>query len=173
MGCDIHIVVEQRFEDRWVGRHAFDSWMVRTPASAKANDAAMRKVDAEHTAGFRDGYMLSMTWGGNLARDRNYELFTKLANVRADNDEGPKPKGVPDDASDLTRLHLEHWGNDAHSKTYYSLREALEIFMPFYLPQELLEPHPSWIGCQLFGIDLDGDDETELDQYRVIFWFDN
>ena len=57
------------------------------------------------------------------ATGRNYRLFAALAGVRGD---GPEPKGVPDDASEIVKIALGD-KSDYHSQSYYSLEEFTEI----------------------------------------------
>lgn len=44
---------------------------------------------------------------------RNYERFTKLANVRSrGNSTGLMPNGIPDDVSETTRYWIDFWNVD-------------------------------------------------------------
>lgn len=103
------------------------------------------------------------------ATDRNYRRFAALAGVRGD---GPEPKGIPDDASPLTRIAVRGWGGDGHSHSWLSVKEAAAIFVQRLYPgqtpldpadYEALYPADFWFGV----------DESELEKSRLIFWFDN
>jgi hypothetical protein len=110
------------------------------------------------------------------AKSRNYELFAKLAGVRGD---GPEPKGVPDDASDLSVFAVSTYGEDGHSHSWCDAKEFVAAYVET-LPanhhmqkqwlSDLLESQNAWkAGCgeMLFGY---MDDDAE---YRVVFFFDN
>lgn len=56
--------------------------------------------------------------------NRHYDAFGALAGVRRD---GPKPKGLPANLSDLAKLTITD-NIDLHSHTWYTLAEAIEIF---------------------------------------------
>lgn len=144
MGCDIHMVLERKFENRWVGMHSFDY----TTDYKYENDEPKDRI-----------------YGGWLVRNRNYNLFASLAGVRGN---GPEPRGLPDDLSDLARLQLGYWGEDGHSQTWYSMPEALPIFAAHYMPGHLLTEKRHNLAYTLFDIE---DEDVEL--YRLIIWFDN
>ena len=60
--------------------------------------------------------------------DRNYSLFAFLADVRNNfNTKGFKPKGFPQDFSEMTKKELlEDWQDDLHSASYLTLKELDE-----------------------------------------------
>jgi hypothetical protein len=143
MGCDIHMVLEERDDEfGWVGINAFHGHRDRKGSSS---------------------------WPG--ATDRHYKRFAALAGVRG---EGPEPKGIPDDASPLTRLEIKGWGGDGHSHSWLPISEAAKIFSTrFYETEMPLDPksyeadYPAefWFGAST--------DTASLENYRLIFWFDN
>jgi len=62
---------------------------------------------------------------------RNYVLFTKMAGVR-DYWKGEykpisEPKGLPKDATFLTRLHSERYGSDGHSHSWLNADEIVQL----------------------------------------------
>jgi hypothetical protein len=150
MGCDIHIVVEQRVGDKWVGLHAFPY-------------ARTRKETPD-----------SLPWGSYVARGRNYEMFGKLANVRGN--DGIDPKGLPDDASDLTMLVLGD-EEDLHSHTWWSMKDAWPIFLWHQMPEQLEEQFKFEKAMDLFGISIhtetDEERDAALEDYRLCIAFDN
>lgn len=98
-----------------------------------------------------------------LATDRNYDRFSALAGVRG---EGPEPRGVPDDASDLARLQIEEWGSDGHSHSWLPLKDAAAIFLS---TERNLDDHARKYPTEhFFNVD-----PASADSYRLVFWFDN
>lgn len=59
--------------------------------------------------------------------NRNYELFSILANVRNDGKIVPisKPRGFPKNASNEIEDEYRNWGLDAHSASYMTLQELI------------------------------------------------
>lgn len=64
---------------------------------------------------------------------RNYALFAKMADVRNWPGANPpiipisKPKGLPEDATELTKLHSEKYGVDGHSHSWLCAAEIVEL----------------------------------------------
>jgi hypothetical protein len=146
MGADIHMVLEQRFEDRWVGLHDYP-YINKTAVESDSGTPLSR-------------YFF---W---KATNRNYKLFAAIAGVRG---EGPDPKGVPDDASDLAHLAIESYGGDGHSHTWLSEEEAIRTWAPYVLKDG------DWVAPerrQKVG-DYLGMDDVGRDQYRLVIFFDN
>jgi hypothetical protein len=109
-----------------------------------------------------------------LPNDRNYKRFAMLANVRGS---GPEAKGLPDDASPLAEMNHEGWGMDAHSASWEMLRDFVRVCLESeYDPENVFlkpgdkrgeAPYEHYFGLYF-------DDSTEkIDDYRVVFWFDN
>lgn len=59
--------------------------------------------------------------------NRNYNLFSILANVRNGNSLVPisELKGLPNDVSDGVRKESDGWDGDGHSHSYFTLQELL------------------------------------------------
>ena len=149
MGCDIHIVVEQRYEDKWVGI---------TNSDAVPYDAFNPNPSA-----------------------RDYRFFGALAGVRTN---GPKPKGMPEDASDLAWLLAEGWDVDGHSHSYMSLKDFISTWLAVHdekLPiivKEKLERGTYSVEYDKLIRELSmhvcwGHESEKIDDTRVVFWFDN
>lgn len=151
MGADIHMVLERKYNDKWVGVHAFP-YIDREISEAAA---AVLKAANVYVPG----------WVSYTARGRNYELFAALAGVRGD---GPEPLGVPEDASDLAAMEIEHWGGDGHSHSYMGLADAFPIFVAHLYPQKVLDDDRYLLREKLFGVDYD-----DCSEHRLVFWFDN
>lgn len=96
-------------------------------------------------------------------RDRNYVRFALLAGVRGD---GPTARGIPDDVSVSTKLHIDDWGVDGHSHSWLPLNEAAKI----WLKTEWDKPSMAIDYPTSHYFDVDDDDPNE---HRVVFWFDN
>lgn len=152
MGCDIHIVMEKKHNDNWVGLNAFPYVPVKYSPEALQ---AIKKSKA---------YL--PPFAGTQARTRNYDLFAALAGVRGD---GPDPRGMPDDASDLANMMHDEWGQDGHSHSWLPLEEALPIFAAHTSPMEILEDgYRENICYELFDVEYE-----DRHKYRLVFWFDN
>lgn len=145
MGCDIHIVLEQRAEDdRWIG---IDTYVGHEGAYVKG-------------------------WSAPIARERNYLRFAALAGVRGD---GPEPKGMPMDASETTRFLADEYGGDGHSHSLLSIKDAERIFSETYnwaasSRDDFGKKYP---GAHFFGVDYSEGSSRSADDYRIVFWFDN
>lgn len=150
MGCDIHYVIEvkDKERDRWVGIFSTDEPLF--------------------------GYI---PWDQRTApqwmfKDRDYEFFGRLAGVRR---EGPDPLGLPDDISDLARMHFPEDG-DLHSHSYGTLRE---VWMAKHDGDEEAIAAAMRVKIEngedpiakAFGVE-EGYGPT-LDDIRVVYCFDN
>ena len=141
MGCDIHLHVEIRVNDKW-----------------------------EH---YSEPYIT-----------RDYELFTKLANVRNDSKVVPisDPRGLPTDISSVTALCAEWCAADWHSHSWLSAAEIREV-EEWWLARERYQGGHRFgieqIWGYLFGNSLSGVVESstgyppEVTDVRIVFWFDN
>lgn len=125
--------------------------------------------------------------------ERNYALFAKMANVR--NWAGAKPpivpisqpKGLPEDATELTKLHSEQYGVDGHSHSWLSAKEISELhkwLQDESIPKEWFrkdpwrfehENFPYFMGNHLNGFfDYPEDwDRYGVEDVRHVFFFDN
>jgi len=113
MGCDIHLYVERKVDDKWISA---DKW---TPDPyADEGEESRLIVDCD------DCYY----------SERNYDLFGMLADVR--NGLGPAgcvtgsgfnpistPKGLPDDVSPEVKRESEESGLPLHSHSWLTLAE--------------------------------------------------
>jgi len=123
----------------------------------------------------REYELISFYWG------RNYDLFSILAEVRGSHDPIDEPRGLPEDVTDTTRKEFEKWGRDAHTPSYYTLKELKDYLYNnsdneeivttlsyFVQPMENRFREEFWIT---------NDDEKRYtvkeNAFRVVFWFDN
>ena len=163
MGCDIHMHVEYRDK-------VFGYWCCGDYFKLRNG-----------TMAYNPKYDLVELYG-----NRSYTLFSILANVR--NIDGLQyislPKGLPEDATDITKTDYESWGMDAHSCSYLTLKEIID-FREIY----------DWDEYHMLDIIIDRlrerADELNViydfqwinnsynkayeqsDQIRIVFWFDN
>lgn len=146
MGCDIHLVLEKRHGDKWIGIDTFTGH----------HRAKWTLKDDEYD------------WSSPVARSRNYERFAALAGVRGD---GPEPRGVPADASCTTAYLVEAYGSDGHSHSWLPMKEAAEVWKR---TQNNMDDHGAkYPESYFFGVDTSEGSSHKSDDYRVVFWFDN
>lgn len=145
MGCDIHFNVERHCDPY--------GWIGIYSTESDLNFGRERRDN-------------------NPLTSRDYDFFGKIAGVRRD---GPGAKGLPDDASDMSRFAHERWGMDGHSWTYLSLEEFLTIYVLHNFTSEVMRAR------------LEHADKEKIFQdyfphlwlssafcdYRVVIWFDN
>lgn len=108
MGCDIHTRVEYLTDDEeWVCGDLF----------------RLNPYYSPRDPGAYDPYSVVEVCDG-----RNYDLFATLANVR--NYGGSAyidlPRGIPEDACAMTERDYRMWGEDAHSASYFTLKELMD-----------------------------------------------
>lgn len=150
MGCDIHMTLERKIGDTW---HCIWDGDVRP------------RVHANNE------------WESPVVLGRNYRFFGRLAGVR---DEGPDPKGVPDDVSFVTQFMLDSWEQDAHSHSW----DMLEDFCRKHRAESTEEEAVGLVKDRLLGTDSEASkhaewlfglyfDEVSMNEYRVVYWFDN
>jgi hypothetical protein len=122
----------------------------------------------------------------SAASNRNYALFARLAGVRGD---GPEAKGMPEDASDLSVMAAEDYGDDWHSHSYCSLKEFLVTYVKTTMPEqvtvmaaELLENKSDVLDklardlfdlWDVFDKEYWGSTGKHPPEFRCVFWFDN
>lgn len=109
---------------------------------------------------------------------RSYALFAHMAGVRNEYlNVAPiaAPRGLPSDVSRLTAFDFERWKGDAHSASWASsaelvdLRDRMKLEDPRWLEAEAL-------GGYVFGnypSDFASDPTAGVDDLRFVFWFDN
>ncbi len=110
MGCDIHLYVERRENNKWL---SCDTW---------------RQADEEASP--------DVPYGQEFYRSRNYGLFSILANVRngrgfagCDTGDGYNPislpRGLPGDVSPVVKAVSNQWGGDGHSHSWLTVSEIM------------------------------------------------
>lgn len=165
MGCDIHPILERRWKDERTGK---TKWV-----------------------GIKEyGYTYADVWIGgkeiaknylvrDRAKERNYELFAKLAGVRG---EGPDPRGMPDDISDMGRMLMDQWGGDGHSHSWCTAEEWCKAALESEHDQanmhlgdrdndpRIRDPYGYYLGIEIYDPEEAG---PQAGDYRIVFCFDN
>ena len=103
---------------------------------------------------------------------RDYVLFGVLAAVRRSYSFSLLPRGIPDDASSLFKTAERMWDDDCHSHSWITLNELkLKCIQLTISP----DPHASTAlqSLKAFIRELDWPDDAEIEDCRVLFFFDN
>jgi hypothetical protein len=168
MGCDIHMYVEYKTKNN-INREwrCGDCFRVDNPFAEKP---IIKRVD--------------------LYDERDYSLFAVLADVKNSNffEYIAEPKGLPDDVTEYVRQEYTAWGVDAHSCSYFTLRELIE-YHDEHKPKDalgyyILKPLIDRLKRRADELDLIWDFEwnnslignvahQKADNIRIVFWFDN
>jgi len=109
MGCDIHTHVEIK---QHINRE--EKWCCADYFKLNRYFDGIESEKEYELVGFCD--------------DRNYSLFATLANVRNYGDTAfiSEPKSIPEDTCKEIKQDFEYWGCDAHSASYFTLKELIE-----------------------------------------------
>ena len=113
---------------------------------------------------------------------RWYALFGEMAGVR-DTEQGPiaSPRGIPRNASEVTKLDYKQWGVDAHSASWLDSEEIAQL-EEWCKKYDLVTTRHDMFGS-FFGSTFDWfarhpEDRANayppgLQDVRFVFWFDN
>lgn len=176
MGCDIHVHVEIKHNKKW------------------------QKFTGKH---FSSGYSYTGEKSSAPFEWRSYQMFGFLANVRNDNIRPIKEPTyeLPSNVSNGVLREWKHWESDGHSISFITLRELIEFDFNQNLrtPEQDFSTHSKnvlfekissisedddWELKTYYDI-VGGPDGTfcknieelselgDLDDVRVVFWFDN
>lgn len=136
MGCDIHIYVEKK--NNSYNSNKNDELMVvkeKWSAIRNINKSDIKYCEERIEKDPDDKYYVRRLeeakkecYEGWIYDGRNYDLFAILADVRNRSNIIPisQPKGVPNDIGSKVSSEYEDWRGDAHSASYYTLKELLE-----------------------------------------------
>lgn len=160
MGCDIHIVLEKRYdvkgEKHWVGVRRYNY---------------MNKSILGHEFD-KDGWPMI----GYRIKSRNYDFFNELCGVRGGSSSfGYTPRGLPDDASHLSHAELGD-DIDLHSHSWLSMDELRPVLAKCFAPQLVKlrfngeQADPLRV---LIEDDIGDDGGNEAENWRLVFAFDN
>ena len=129
MGCDIHMYME-----RWTSSNDYEG-----PRDlSEDRDQKLNEVLEDVPTKFRwisaDKWELEdgnwhVPYNLEFYGGRNYYIFSILADVRNGSGVEPinYPKGIPDDASTGYLYKCDQWDSDAHSHSYFTLEELLNV----------------------------------------------
>lgn len=167
MGCDIHMVLERKFGDEWVGMHNYNA----------------PDYKALHINNLIDdgGEPPKRAWISYKIMQRDYQLFGELAGVRKASSLGNEPRGLPQDASQLTTVMADEWGMDGHSHSHLSLPEFIAAYAastgqtPTLVEHRLNPTKETSTWFHDIATLITGDDifDENYNDYRICFWFDN
>lgn len=169
MGADIHMYVEKRMPS--------GNWACVRNLNESISNKGLHVIYKDRSSsdvGFIAYWHL---------RNRNYELFAALAGVRGD---GPEPRDLPQDVSEYVQTEYGGWGGDAHSASWYSAVDFVQIYTSVGV--EVDEDTP--LSPYVVSLITDGDEAAvakflseeasvdvpegeSVDLYRFVFWFDN
>ena len=109
---------------------------------------------------------------------RDYRWFSHMAGVRNNDDITPisEPKGLPSDASEVTKFDADRWDGDGHNHSYLTADEIVEMENRI---KDMDDHFPERQWGYLFGNSWGGfkeypEDVPEgIEDVRFVFWFDN
>ncbi len=145
MGCDIHPYVEEKIDGEWHMVHAVNG----------------------------------------AGRERDYDFFTHLCGVRSGSidmdpaksrghEDWPEPKGLPEDASVVVKKFSDRWDCDGHSHSYETVREFVDKKLVLQRLRSSDGPGGLSYDWHTYKIlDYEIHEHEDMDDFRVVFWFDN
>ena len=169
MGADIHMYIEKRMPS--------GNWACVRNLNEPIRSEGLHVMyqDRSSSNGGFDAF-----W---RLRSRNYELFAALAGVRGD---GPEPKDLPQDVSEYVMTEYAGYGMDAHSASWYSADEFVQIYDRIGVQVDEDKPLSPYVAVRIeLGAEVATanflhdkasvhvDEEDSVDLYRFVFWFDN
>lgn len=109
MGCDIHTRIEYRRDEK-------EGWL----------NGDFYRYDPNYRG--NDPYATDPMMLIEVCDERDYELFAVLADVRNYNNVEciDEPRGMPDDVSFRVERDHDDWGADAHSASWFTLKELID-----------------------------------------------
>jgi hypothetical protein len=167
MGCDIHFYVERWTSSNNYGgpRDLSDDREQKLSEVLEDVPTKFRWVSADNWQ-IEDGEW-NVDWSEQFYSDRNYYLFSILADVR--NDGGVEPigytKGIPDDASSGYLYKCDQWDGDGHSHSFFTLEELLNV--------DWSEYESEYIDDFMKTLEKMKEIDENTSSIRCCFFFDN
>lgn len=168
MGCDIHVYVEKKNQD--------GEW--ETPPALFDEDLFIqgKKGDFDAAWGCDTSYEFYSRRGVKIMRD--YSLFSVITNgsVRLNVDiDTPEmnPKGIPNDLSEQVNFIYTRGEYDWHTPSYFTLKELHTIRVATLLLEHPLLTSYLKVLETIITKSFDIPSGADLNDYRIIFWFDN
>jgi hypothetical protein len=162
MGCDIHVYLEKytsvNEEYKWIN---VDHWQLNPSFGVYENESEYELV--------------AFYWG------RNYDLFSILAEVRGTLEPIDEPRGLPEDVSPRTKEEFEKWGRDAHTPSYFTLKELKDYLFEKSDDEDIVNSLTRFVNSmdkrfkEEFWIAEDDEKRYTVKEqaFRVVFWFDS
>ncbi len=164
MGCDIHFFTERKTSD--------NNYQGPKDLSEDRNTKIEEIIDGLPVT---ERWVSADTWMkdgegwtyNDFYWQRNYYLFSILADVRNDGSVEPLSdcRGIPNDASSGYRYMTKRWEGDAHSHSYFTLKELLDVDWNKYETEHLQD------FFKVLELLKNIDNDTE--KVRICFFFDN
>ena len=110
-----------------------------------------------------------------FVKDRDYDFFAAIAGVRGSHPLfNNHPRFIPADISELSLYAIAEGSTDDHSHSWMTIKEFSEIALTvnpdrFVTEWDKKEPWEPLFGRPLF-LNRSAD---RIEDYRIIFWFDN
>jgi len=172
MGCDIHFFVEKK--STRLKRQEILNEVVGDEEELKMEwESADSWIDNKDYDPEEDNRVKIINRSERFYSGRNYTLFGILAGVRWTPKNGPisKPKGFPSDACIENKFEYKSWGRDAHSASYFTLRELNDVDWTKYWSE--YDECDLDLASFMKTIERMKDLDPNPDNVRCVFWFDN
>lgn len=164
MGCDIHFFVE-KISQRLKRQESLNEIIGTNEQFNMEWESADKWVPNRYYDKDDDPREFEISQNDRFYYSRDYGLFGILAGVRWVPEIGPisSPRGFPNDASEKTIIEYKSWGRDAHSASYFTLKELLDVDWSKY----------EYNGEFIKTIEKMSKLDENPKNVRCVFWFDN
>lgn len=129
MGCDIHFYVE-----KWTSSNNYGGPRDLSDDREQKLNEVLEDVPTKYRWVSADNWQIEdgewqIDWNDEYYGSRNYYLFSILADVRNIGEVEPLdyPRGIPNDSSIGYLYKCDQWDSDAHSHSYFTLEELLNV----------------------------------------------
>jgi hypothetical protein len=169
MGCDCHFYVE-----RWTSSNNYDGPRdlsedrnIKIEEIIEGITITERWVSADEWEWIVEYEYWTIPYSKEFYSGRNYYLFSILADVRNNGSIDPLdyPRGIPNDCSSGYSYITKQWGVDAHSHSYFTLKELLDVNWDNYKKEHLLGFMKTIERMKTI--------DSDPNKVRCVFFFDN